>query len=688
MREDERRRISNPFELTKASEYTDEQIYSLWVDLPEGSGLVGLLRPTSTMSMIVRGSKGSGKTHLMRFCSLPLQQRRYPDNLLEGVGRDGYVGIYMRGDGLHAGRFKDKGKPEEFWLTVFEYYFDLWLAELCIDAAIRLLGARGVAADVDQHAICKEISECFTTQPEGGFNSLSETKEIIRDLRAEIDDEVNNLPFTGAWTCRVRATRGKLVFGVPKALRRHIPELRKVIFLYLIDEVENFNEQQQKYLQTLIRFKDGPCSFRLGARLYGVKTYKTDSDDEPNKPGSEFDFLELDRVLRDNQKYGAFSRALCAKRLIKAGLIGSEHTSENEVAKGLDGYFVVDPSEDYASAVFQEMVSKYPPLERPYFLRLRKQLAKIVGAKSSLGVSKSSKIDELIKNLSFDKYPLLEKVNILLFYQAWYEKRNLIKASKEISALCEKFIRSDSGAEKFSDKLSHFKSDLVAQLYRECKAERPTYASFETFVRMSQGIPRNLLVIVKNVFQWSSFNNERPFDGGLVSLESQRKGIAASSEWFWDDAQPGDRGSEVKNSVTKIAEFFKEVRFSDKPSECALVTFSTNLSEISENSRKTILGALNWSYLIEISAGALDKNSKRVDGKFQLNPMLAPRWSLSTSRRGTIGLSSAFVNSIFDDEYELEFNGLMRQRLVEMRAPTFSSQDGQQNLTLPLDSNV
>ena len=55
---------NNPFNITKAVDYTDEELNKFWVDFPMEKGFSGIIKPTSDMPMIIVGSKGSGKTHI------------------------------------------------------------------------------------------------------------------------------------------------------------------------------------------------------------------------------------------------------------------------------------------------------------------------------------------------------------------------------------------------------------------------------------------------------------------------------------------------------------------------------------------------------------------------------------------------------------------------------------------------
>src|ERR1700720_3518365 len=109
-------RIDNPFRITKSNDLTDDQIDQLWVSNDDAHD--ALVRPASPMAMFILGGKGSGKSHLMRYYSFPLQMIRYArttQTLAENLRKDGYLGIYARCGGLNSQRFQGKGQTEDVW---------------------------------------------------------------------------------------------------------------------------------------------------------------------------------------------------------------------------------------------------------------------------------------------------------------------------------------------------------------------------------------------------------------------------------------------------------------------------------------------------------------------------------------------------------------------------------------------
>src|SRR5690606_31682 len=113
---------------------------------------------------------------------------------------------------------------------------------------------------------------------------------------------------------------GRLIFGIPKILEGKVDVFKGFQFIFLIDEFENLAEYQQRYINTLVREREAPVTFRVGARWYGMKTYKTYSGDEDIKQGSEYEKYISDKMFRENdQSYDQFVKEICLRRIRQSG---------------------------------------------------------------------------------------------------------------------------------------------------------------------------------------------------------------------------------------------------------------------------------------------------------------------------------------------------------------------------------
>ncbi len=665
---------SNPFNITKAVDFSDQQILDFWVDYSEGISFSSILKPTSPMPMYVLGGKGSGKTHLLRYFSFACQQLRHSGegSSSNGVSDDGYLGVYLRCSGVNASRFSGKGRSGELWSDVFAYYFELWLSQLLLDNLER----SGEASEADQVKICCETVKLIDEAP-SGIESMADLKQYLRKNQQEIDLEINNVALTGSFNPKIRITRGRLIFGLPKIIKSILPSMGDCLIVYLIDEFENLSEDQQMYVNTLVREKEEGCTFKIGARLYGIKTNTTFSDDEENKEGSEFERLHVDEVLRQNEaQYKNFAVSLILRRL--SDYDGDRRTYGPRNHAELQCLFSTTSVDNWSSII----VESYRNRERPWVKELRTKLKSVCVSNSTYLNICESDIDDIVACLMQRDHPIIEKMNIFLFYREWSRKSNLKDAALQIKVEARKYLEKPSSKTRYGNAVNQFKLDMVAQMLRS-SGNPQRYTGLDTLIDISWGLPRNLLILLKNITSWSEFRGESPLSGGVVSESAQSLGVADSAEWFFEDARSfGSNGRQIQTAVSRVATFLRMIRFSDKPSECSPSSFSCDLSQMSDHALSVVRGAERWSLLISVGQRK-QKNSERITHQFQVNRMLAPKWDLPIARRGVPELNVHEAEAIFGTfDTEEMFNQVLDNRRRRMTAPSFIelSNDGQKEL--------
>ena len=634
--------------LGQANDLSDEEIQALWVPFSRNLSDTPFFKPASSMATIVLGGKGSGKTHLLRYYSFPVQPLRYAasSDWTNHVTHDGYVGIYLRAGGLDANRFSAKGIPHEQWAAIFVYYIELWLAQALLEVLGRLSSHISDLRAHEQDAV-NRCTTRFHRPLSHAISSFGELANAVERMRRRLDAEVNDVVFTKVLKPHINCTRGSLIFGIPAIIHHCVPILRTIRFCYHMDEYENYNEWQQRYFNTLVRERRSPVTFRVGARMYGMKTYATDSDNEELREGSEYDKLRPDDKLRHNPKgYKKFARALLDCRI--SGWAGS-HAVQTIEDRFRDKN---EPEDSYITGSPTHRPSGGDPPSHV----LRSKLA---------GITNHLDIEAIVRSLSYPSSPIIEKAALYTFYQAYSRgATDLLSVAADIGHMTATSPTDDQN--RLHTLLKHFGDDFRAQLARSRRQRVQLPLALDDIITMSEGLPRVFLTIMKHIFRWAEFECGHLSVENL-SLFARRRGVIDAARWFQHDMpQAGPDGKAIIRSVARVAELFRLNRYADKPTECSLVAFSTPVERLSDIASSRLQDSEHRSFLIRIPSGERDRNLRQVRPKYQINRLLCVLFDLPIARRGTARFSAEDVNAIFgidDDEKFRELRSRWNQRL-------------------------
>lgn len=645
---------TNPFNITKAVDYTDEELNKFWVDFPQESGFKGIIKPTSDMPMIILGSKGSGKTHIMKHFSFTTQSIRWKKDIMEGLVNDGYLGVYLRCSGLNGFKFSGRGESDEGWQTIFSYYLELWLSQLLLNNIIKILEDKNLVI-ANEHSLSLKVLELLDTNDlPNSIKSFSHIVKYFNDLQKEIDYTINNKAFTNkniSESIEILTSPGSLIFGIPSILSENVKEFKDVKFLYLLDEYENFTQNQQKYFNTLIRERRNPTCFKIGARRYGIRTYETLSANEEIKAGSEYEEFDIDNIFRnDKDGYKRFIKEICIKRLERADL----------------KIKIEDISDYFENFNIEEFLIKIQGGDKKHLKELL----------NNLNYFKFKNIsNKIIRNLTFDKDVLLERINILLFYREWKKGGDLILASEKISISCNKYYFDKTENDHFKV-IQKFKYDLIDNLARENGEKIKSNIGFDNLIKISSGIPRHFLIIMKHIFKWNDYFDNKTFKSVKIKIdiETQLNAINDTAKWFIEDARiPGEQGNNARDCIERLCDYLRELRFSNIPPECSISTFSIKSKHLPIEISKILNFLEQYSYIIRVSSRR-DKNGNSRNITYQINGLLAAYWELSLSRRGIIDFNSNNTKSIFFPNDDNEFKTMLSSELVKYNAPFKVSQ--------------
>lgn len=671
-----RSELENPFGITKATEYTDNQILDYWVDLTldEDQTIAGVLNPTEFLPKYVLGSKGCGKTHVLRYFSYSLQKIRHNGDINKILEDDKYIGIYTVLDGLTSSRFEGKGVNDEIWSSLFQYYFELYIVDKFLYVVDDIVNS--ICNDerkINQFA--KTLCELFCEKIDNSsISNVQSFHSLISGLRKKIDIEILNAPFKRELdyeSVKVLFSPGDLIFGIPKCIKESFYNFKDVKIIYILDEYEKLFDWQKVFVNTLVWEKKIPSTFWIGARKHGYTTRKTKTG-EDLKPGSEFQPIELDVIIRKNDDmYKQFAKKLYVNRLIKYYETRKQLFSSEEV----DKYFTSKFEKYEDKAVIYIILNKYKNKEFKHNKELNQKLKEALKNKYATGL-KEEETDVLVKLLceNTDDNPLEQKLKLCLFYQKWAKAKrtdNLMDIALFVNK--EYSLEKEGQASSFTNIREKYKEDLLAQLTTECNIKNLCYSGLNDFIDLSWGNPRVFLLILKLIIEKSQFLGEKPLeDGSKISLDAQFQGVYETARWFYNEAEiVGEVGRNLYKSINNLADLFRLYRFTDKITETSVSCFNFILEELSATAIDYIKLAETHSLIIEIESGRKGKNTGRKERMYQLNRTISPLWNLPSSRRGSASLNKELADAIFNPTCHSKFQPLYNYIKSRRMAPDF-----------------
>lgn len=652
----------NPFAPIRAADYTDAQINELWVELGAPK-IEAILQPGSKVSKYILGSKGSGKTHLLRYYSYPVARLRAPRASGLSIVRDNRcLAVFLRTTNMDAGRFELPSQASSAWQHLFSVHLELRLVDLVVEA-LRDIAASTPEETFDDAALISHIGRRVLDPAFHAVTALPQLQAWITSAVRRIDTAVNAAAFTRKVDIQLPFSPGDFALAIGGALKEWHPSFEQLNLLYILDEIENLSEKQQEVVNTLIRYAEARAAFRVSGRLYARKTLATIAEGEENREGSEFNVTRLDEVLRAFGNYSQFARRFVAKRL-HPYIINPRNAAARLAGTDLRALFD-EVNIDAAAERFDT-----PPAEARFAKMFKQALMRARGGRAFTAADTEMILSILVQHAP----PLLQRLNVLLFCKKFRPRTEAHLLAKKIALDCERFLNDGPRPSTYySNALGHWKGDLFAQLCRESRRRDAVlpYAGFDTFVSMSSHNPRNLLVLLGKVYEVASFRGVDFAGGAKLPVDVQTEAALDAARFAFEaDSNYGLRSDQARDAVNRLAEVLRTARYALNIPEVSPIVVSFNNDELSECARRTLESALNFSLVFEISEGRPDRNTQRIRRKIQLNPMLSPRWGLPTGRRGDVGLTGEIATAIFDGVAAAEsFELLLRQLDTRWNGP-------------------
>ena len=260
--------FKNPFDDYNANVLDPELIMQYWFT-PFSTGALKDFDEkrffTQKMPIILQGSRGSGKTTILKYFSFPVQCERALQNhitIRQQLLKDEGVGFYFRCDDSFLKEFKSVFSiaVKSKWTSCFEHYLELFFVKSLIELIFKL---GKDYSDNFPDEILKTSNLC-ELRADCNFTDMHSFSEYIDAEIRYINTFKNESLFTQAkfepkhvWS--IYDISSKLIHAIAQTA----PELSKLNYLLLIDEFENLPQELQKQFNTMIKFCRPDISMRI-----------------------------------------------------------------------------------------------------------------------------------------------------------------------------------------------------------------------------------------------------------------------------------------------------------------------------------------------------------------------------------------------------------------------------------------
>lgn len=625
-----------PFDVVRAEDF-GEDLYEFYEPLEELIRKVSGVNITGSRPVFLIGGRGTGKTMVLKFQSLEMQlkhfvrctfnQNKSVDRLSKGeielfLNSKSFIGIY-----LHFRTTEYDSMKGEF-ASLFKPYLSAKIAEKIFEFLMILKFAELISQEQEL-----QITEYFVNQvrkPDPKtVNCFADALKLIRE---DIIPQFETIfEMSSHYSIdEIRTDVGfpviiskNIVFGLSDFIFTEIDFLKGKSLFILLDELEYLNEYQKSHIGKLIKDSDETSIIlKVGSR-YMPKTIPVGESNEVLQEPHDFrkinimDSLNAAQGLK-KQDYNKLMRKILNKRLER-----SEYFRERGITK-IEQLFPNVSIEEEAVELVKNRKRHWEKFKT--FLKRTKH---------------EREISSIMEDLKYPKNPIIEKLNMLLYYRG--------KSPKEIKKMYEDYLKEEKNS--YADLYRKNALNLLFQLYSDYR-QRKKYIGIDIFIHLSSGIIRNAIELCNHSLNTAYNYGYEPAIDNPVDKRYQDMGTRNHAKLQYDDIAriPHNLGLEVQDFIKQIGRIFRALHLDRYLVEPEPTHFETDYSKITGRAEKVFDAALNYSYIQE--KPPMDPKSlfetKKDD--YLINRVFAPYFKISYRLRGRTFISASQICSLIEGD--------------------------------------
>jgi len=624
---------TRPFDVVRAEDF-GKDLWEFYEPLEELIRNISGVDITGSRPIFLIGGRGTGKTMVLKFLSLEMQLKDFIKNILHQnksieelsteemrafLNSKNFIGIYLRF------RTTEYDSIKGDIARLFNPYLSIKTAEQIFKFLMILKSSMLLS---DEHEA--KIAEYFIGQikePEPRVKNNFDG--VLKLMRENIFPQFETI-FEKSSYCSIDEIKKdcgipiiiskNIIFGLADCIFTEMDFLRKKSLFILLDELEYLNDYQKQCIGQLIKDSDETSViFKVGSRYMPEVLSVGESGEVLQEP---HDFRKIDITDALNAAHSGRKGDYCKliKNILNKRLAKSNYLKD----KG-----ITDIQQLFPNITIEKEAVELVNGREKHWGKFKTFLKKSGSEKE---------IDNIIDYLRYPSNPIIEKLNMLLYYRG--ESPQKIKEMRE-EYLCGK-------NEQYVHLYQKNAFNLLFQLYSDYPPSKKKYVGIDVFIHLSSGIIRYAVELCNQAINTAYNYGYEPAVEKPVEFVYQDMGAKNHAELQFKDITriPGNLGLDVQNFITEIGTIFRELHLSPHLVEPEPTHFETYYSEIKDKAKQVFDAALNHYYLQKKPPMEPKSSYETKKNDFLINRGFAPYFEISYKVRGRTYISASQIYNL------------------------------------------
>lgn len=547
---------------------------------------------------ILEGGRGTGKTTALRGLSYQGQYSIHNKNI-DFFDQSNFVGIYHRVNTNHVRAFIGGNLKEKEWERIFSHYFNLVVCREILNFIKWHKNLQPNDEPLPPHA-CKLIANSVNIKQNcDHLELLIENFDIeMYSFQSQINNIIDgNLPSLSMAGDPINAVTEYAI---------SLAQFREKTFFILLDEYENYEDYQQKVINTLLKHSSENYTFKIGVRELGWRVKHTLNPSELLHDPADYVLVNIVQKLTDNDStFANFAKNVCQQRIAKLVAETSEH------------------------AIYE-----------------------IENALKGLSIEEEAELLEVDKTIQLKQYELLdedyqEKVKglsrLYKFFIAYWSQQHKMALRQGIDDYCAR-------KKKWNERYENYKYEMLFKIRtgRGKAGIQKYYCGWNTYTKLANGNLRYLMELV-----YRAYEKHLSADNGLDKAVSARNQTLAAQdaglknlmelEGLWKN------GAQLTKLLLGMGRIFQVLASGDAKTAPEKNQFSIEKSSnTSPDFEEMMRAAVMHLALIRTPGNKMGDDYNTRDYIYMLHPLYSAYFQYSYRRKRKIDIRPEDIMGIID----------------------------------------